>query len=219
MTDIRRPAWLTPTAVALIAANLVPLYGVVALGWKVFPIVLLFWLENVIVGAFSCLRLLTLAPKDPTLWVVKLFAIPFFTFHYGMFTYIHGVFVFALFGRGLVQHSGFPTPKLVAGVLGDYHLWPAALALVASHGFSYAWNYLGKGEFRRPTIGALMARPYARVFVLHIAIIGGGFLIMLLNTPTAGLVLLVALKIAMDLFAHTKEHAHAAKGAERAAGG
>ncbi len=165
---------------------------------------------------------LTLAPKDRTLWIVKLFAIPFFTFHYGMFTYIHGVFVFALFGRGLVQHSGSPTVKLVAGALEEYHLWPAVLALVASHGFSYAWNYLGKGEFRRLTIGALMAGPYARVFVLHIAIIGGGFLIMLLKSPTAGLVLLVALKIAMDLIAHTKEHAPAAKpagGGKPAAGG
>ena len=41
------------TAVVLIVANAVPLSGVLLFGWKVFPLILLYWLENVIVGAFN----------------------------------------------------------------------------------------------------------------------------------------------------------------------
>src|SRR5438128_1777645 len=41
---------ITPTAVVLIAANLVPLAGVLFFGWSVFATLLLFWVENVIVG-------------------------------------------------------------------------------------------------------------------------------------------------------------------------
>lgn len=48
----------------LIAANLVPLAGVLVWGWSVFNVVVLYWLENVIVGAINILKMLTCAP-DP----------------------------------------------------------------------------------------------------------------------------------------------------------
>jgi hypothetical protein len=197
---------LTPSAVALIAANLIPLYGVFALGWEVFPLVLLFWLENVVVGGFNVLRILFARPSDPLGWIGKAFLIPFFTFHYGMFTFVHGVFVFALFG-GAQGSGSFPlTTANVLNALARYHLIWAALALVASHGFSFVTNYLGRGEYRTASPQALMGQPYARVVVLHLAIIGGGFLLMSLGSPTPGLVLLVLLKIAFDLGAHAREH-------------
>jgi hypothetical protein len=197
---------LTPSAVALIAANLIPLYGVFALGWEVFPLVLLFWLENVVVGGFNVLRILCARPSDPLGWIGKAFLIPFFTFHYGMFTFVHGVFVFALFG-GAQGSGSFPlTTANVLNALARYHLIWAALALVASHGFSFVTNYLGRGEYRTASPQALMGQPYARVVVLHLAIIGGGFLLMSLGSPTPGLVLLVLLKIAFDLGAHAREH-------------
>lgn len=41
---------------ARLAANLVPVAGVFVFDWDVFPLVLLFWLENVIVGGFPVLR-------------------------------------------------------------------------------------------------------------------------------------------------------------------
>ena len=58
-----RPARMTPPVLALVAANLVPLYGVLFLGWEVFQVVLLFWMENVVVGVFFILRLLTARPE------------------------------------------------------------------------------------------------------------------------------------------------------------
>ena len=41
---------LTPSILFLIAANLVPLYGVFQWGWKVGDILILYWIENVIIG-------------------------------------------------------------------------------------------------------------------------------------------------------------------------
>ena len=55
-----------------------------------------------------------------------------------------------------------------------------------------------------------MQQPYGRVVVLHLAILGGGFLIMALKSPTAGLVLLVVLKIILDVRSHWKERRRAA---------
>ena len=38
------------TVVFLVAVNLIPLFGVLFLGWGLFPIMVLYWLENGIVG-------------------------------------------------------------------------------------------------------------------------------------------------------------------------
>src|SRR5688572_28095383 len=89
---------LSPSARVLVAANLVPLAGVLFLDWSVFATLLVFWVENVIVGAFNVLRMLVAQPQIGAMWAAKLFMIPFFTFHYGMFVTVHGVFVLALFG-------------------------------------------------------------------------------------------------------------------------
>ena len=82
------------SAWVLVAANLVPLAGVLFWGWDAFALIALFWMENVVIGVFFVLRMLALDPRDPALWAGKLFMVPFFCFHYGMFTAIHGVFVF-----------------------------------------------------------------------------------------------------------------------------
>lgn len=195
------------TTIALLAANLVPLYGVLALGWEVFPLVLLFWIENVVIGALNVARMLCLDPRDPASWMAKLFVVPFFCFHYGMFTAIHGVFVFSLFGgQGVSRVRGLDLLGPAMDAVRAYGLEIAVLALAASHLFSFFWNYLGRGEFRRASLRALMAAPYSRVVVLHLAILGGGFAASALGSPVWALLLLIALKVGFDLRAHLKEH-------------
>lgn len=191
--------------VALFLANLVPLGGVLFLGWEIFPLIFLFWLENVIVGVFNALKLLLLAPAEPVGWVVKAVMLPFFCFHYGMFCLVHGVFVFVLFGRGVVEIRGPLEWQHIWSVLVNQHLYWAALALAASHGVSFVLNYLHSGEYRQARLDALMHAPYGRVVVLHVAILGGGFLILSLGSPLGGLILLIVLKIVLDVRAHLRE--------------
>jgi len=54
---------VTPSLVALVIANALPLVGVLFLGWTVFPLVLLYWLENVVVGGFNVAKLLLAQPR------------------------------------------------------------------------------------------------------------------------------------------------------------
>src|SRR2546428_9687305 len=96
-----------PSAVFLLLANAAPLAGVLLHHWTVFAVVLLYWCENVIVGGFNVLRMLVAKPQESLAWLGKAFLIPFFCVHYGMFTFLHGVLVFALFG-GTRAHSGRP---------------------------------------------------------------------------------------------------------------
>src|SRR5205823_4388634 len=117
---------LSPSALVLVAANLVPLAGVLFFGWSVFATLLLFWVENVIVGGFNVLRMLWAQPDNPLIWVAKAGTIPFFIFHYGMFTTVHGVFVLTLFGG--VHERGFPGPTEFFHAVRAAGIWPAALA-------------------------------------------------------------------------------------------
>jgi len=194
------------SAWVLLAANLVPVAGVLLWGWSVFALIALFWMENVIVGVFFILRMLCADPRDAALWAGKLFLVPFFCFHYGMFTAIHGVFVFALFGGKAYDPQGLQVLEPALRAARDLGLWLPLAALLASHGFSFLWNYLWRGEFRRGQLTALMAKPYGRVVVLHLAIILGGIGTLSLGSPLWALLVLLALKIGLDLKAHLKEH-------------
>src|SRR5213594_3799766 len=98
---------------ALVIANAVPLAGVLFFGWQVFPLLLLYWLENVIVGGFNVLRMLVADPDDPVRWAAKIFLIPFFCVHFGMFCFVHGVFVFGFFGGKMFANGFSPIPQIL----------------------------------------------------------------------------------------------------------
>ncbi len=193
----------------LLAANLVPVAGVLLWDWSVFALIVLFWMENVIVGVFFALRMLCADPRDPALWAAKLFMVPFFCFHYGMFTAIHGVFVFTLFGGKAYPVQDLRVLEPAARAAAELGLWLPLAALLASHGFSFLWNYLYRGELRHAQLSRLMAKPYGRVVVLHVAIILGGIAAMALGSPLWALLVLLALKIGLDWKAHLKEHSAA----------
>ncbi|MGI2336739.1 MAG: DUF6498-containing protein [Dehalogenimonas sp.] len=188
------------SALVLIVANIVPLLGVVFLDWQVFPIMFLFWMENVVIGVLNIFKMAMAQNNSPT--IAKLFMIPFFTIHYGIFTLVHGVFVFAMFG-GMLAESGsdfnFDSFK-------GLHLELGILALALSHGFSFFSNYIRRGEYKQISVSELMMQPYSRVVILHLTIIFGGFMVMAFNDTVMGLVLLVIVKTVVDLFAHLKLH-------------
>ena len=201
-TEPRR--WDVSTA-ALVVANAVPIFGVLFLGWQVFPLMLLYWFENVVVGAFNVLRMLVADPGNPLRWAGKLFLIPFFCVHYGMFTFVHGVLVLAFFGPIKHASNSFELRAIVPEVIHETGIQFAIMAIVASHALSFVTNYIRGGEYKHASLDQLMSQPYSRVVVLHMAILGGGFAMMALKSPLVGLLLLVVLKTAIDIKAHRAE--------------
>lgn len=180
--------------------------GVLFLHWTVFSILLLYWCENVIVGGFNVLRMLTADPGDGAAWIGKVFLVPFFCVHYGMFTFVHGLFVVTLFGGAGMRHNSFSVGGLVAAVE-HAGIGVGVVILLLSHGVSFIHNYLMSGENRGASLPQLMAQPYARVMVLHVTILLGGFLVQAAGAPILAILLLVVLKTAIDLRAHLAERA------------
>jgi Family of unknown function (DUF6498) len=288
--ELYRRTATSRSAIVLLLANLIPLVGVVLFGWSLITILVLYWIENGIVGLWNIPKIVmaqgSLLPTLPDLppaaalaatrspeaaaalqeqWrkaqaaqvalaqpppgaevrittasgtrllepkgAARLSAIPrtglaiFFAFHYGMFWFVHGIFVFALpafagdydafpFGSGTelcIDGSGVRI-ACPSGAFGEV-LWTSvligAIALFLSHGASFFLNYIGRGEYLTATPGGQMARVYGRVVVLHLTIILGSFVVAFLGAPIGALLILVVLKTAFDLGLHLRERRRA----------
>lgn len=188
--------------------NVVPLLGVVAFGWSLFDVILVYWFENLIVGVVNLLRMGSCVFGKPTeaalpMLVMTVFLGGFFTVHYGGFCFVHGMFVGSLFGGDLIPEGsnggpGGVFPHMFAHLM---TLGPAiaVAGLLIGHLIEFYREFLVGGAYRTANPGTLMFRPYPRVIVLHIAILGGGFAIGLLGEPVIALVILVTLKTAFDI--------------------
>lgn len=188
------------SAVILIIANLVPLFGVLLFDWQVFDVVLLYWVENVVIGAINVIRMLICGP------VKKYSLVLFFILHYGIFCFAHLQALTTLLdgpdGISAVwqQYFFMPWEQVLRSPL-----WIGIAAIAASHLFSFLANFVAGGEYRRTSINELMTRPYGRIIVLQLAILLGAALIEWLGTPFGLLLALIAVKIVMDLRLHSAE--------------
>ena len=207
--------------VALTVANLVPLFGVVFLGWDAAAIVLLYWIENLIVGFYNILRMILVKVESVTKQFQKLFMIPFFCVHFGGFCAVHGFFLLTFFKIGSPEEAMSPSGpwmgplifiQLLYSVVMQLWLsrppgleWPV-LGLFVSHGISFIRNFLNGQQYRSLNINEIMMRPYKRIVLMHVAIIAGGVFIMKMGSPVGLLCVLVFLKIGMDIWLHAKSH-------------
>lgn len=196
--------------ISLIVANLIPLFGVMFYGWNVFSLMLLYWLENVIIGFFTILKmkkaegsLLNKFPmslkvngrdvssfKRQSMFDERAFFIPFFTLHFGLFTFVQGIFVLVFF---------FSSQVTFAGVIIGF------LSLCFSHFMSYQLNYLDREEYKTTSVEYLFISPYPRIVVMQLTVILGGMFALSNQTIYAG-ILLVVLKTIADLVTHLIEH-------------
>jgi len=205
--------------IALIAANLIPFWGVLFWGWDAFHVVLLYWSENIVVGFYNVLKMVFAKVSKPVEHLGKLFLIPFFTIHYGGFCAVHGFFVLMLFSKGNVDFMDniswpcfFVFLQMLLNVIKQaYSVMPTAMryamgALFLSHGVSFVYNYLIKGEYAKVELNKLMGSPYARIVIMHLAVLFGAFLTMALGSPVGILIILVGLKTYLDVIFHLRQH-------------
>jgi Family of unknown function (DUF6498) len=109
--DLYRRTATSRTAMALVAANAVPLVGVLFLGWSLWTILAIYWVENGIVGLWNIPKILlaqgVLLPGrvgvgyrawavQPMPAAARGFIAVFFAIHYGIFWLVHGMFVLVL---------------------------------------------------------------------------------------------------------------------------
>jgi hypothetical protein len=209
-------------ATMLVGANLV-VAAVAILGeWGYYAVLLVYWWEAVIVGFYNVGRMFVVCMAGEPLgrWIgfengaarllFALFLAGFFVIKFGGFAL--GVGLMALVVPGLLAEGGdsdelFVVAEGVENVGSDVLL--AVAALFISHGVSFFVNFIGRREYRRTGILALLFWPYARVGLVFVAIMLGLFATMQapdLAGTTVFAVAMIGLKILLDLASHVYEH-------------
>ncbi len=196
--DLLFRAYRDPLSWLTLAVDLLPIIAVLTLGWKATPLVALYWLENLIIGGFTILRMFGSVAGNVGYLLFLLFVVPFFTFHYGMFCFVHGIFIRALSGA---EGTGFDSPvglvRWAAGS-GDKMLWFIA-AIIAVNAVIYVVDFLLGGEYRKTDPMSEMTAPYGRIVTLHVAIIFGAMLAFGLGQPLLGVLVLIFLRVAFGV--------------------
>lgn len=188
----------SPSSIALIIANLVPIAGTLFLGWNLADVMVLYWAESAVVGFYNLLKIIVIGRWS------ALFYGPFFTGHFGCFMAVHFLFIYTLFVVGVQNDmdSGGDLSEVWQLFLS---LWPALAALFISHTYSFFHNFLGRQEYKGRTVADQMGEPYSRIIFMHLVLIFGGGLSMILGEPTPVLLIVMSLKIYFDLKAHLKQ--------------
>lgn len=188
----------SPLAIVAFLVNVAPLVGVFFWGWQAGALVVLYWLENLVIGVVNIVRMAASGVAHGGRGVgAAAFLIPFFCVHYGLFCFVHGMFVILLFsGTGFDQ---LDPAGLLAAALGSAPHMGVLLAVIAVWKVvQFAVSFIWSGAFRRVTPPDVMASPYARIIFIHLAIFAGGFALMALGQPIVGVIALVLTKAAFD---------------------
>ena len=183
------------SSVALIAANLAPVGGVLFFAWTIEDVLLLYWAESAVIGIYNLARMWVIGR-----WKILLLG-PFFLVHYSGFMAGHLVFIYAL----VISSSDVSVSA--SGILDHLLLLsPALIALLISHGVSFFFNFLGEKEYETTSLSEQLNAPYRRIVVMHITIMLGSLLVMAMDNKLLFVVSMMALKVGLDLRAHLGEH-------------
>lgn len=204
---------------ALLVANLIPLIGVLFFDWDLVLVLALFWIENLIIGAFNLLKMIIVSTRARQKKGVLLCL--FFVLHYGLFCAAHGQLLSNILGiealsseasaqagqygplslfiyaAGLVSHFiESYSPIILLGILG----------LALSHLVSFIENFLLQGGVLKLTADKLMGKPYKQILIMHAGLILGAIAIEQFGSSVLLLAIIVALKIFLDLYQHRRRH-------------
>ena len=203
-----REALSRPEALWVVMWNVIPVTGVLFFGWSAFSLLIFYWVENVVIGAFNALKLLILSGAYGKRGILPgAFMVPFFCLHYGLFCYVHGVFLLAmlLFG-GMAPPDiagGFEPsnllPTIWAQVQADEDLRLSVLALIGAQALAFLFLWLLPGKWRDTNPLIQMIEPYGRIIVMHLTIFIATIPVMLIGEFAFAVLALALMKCGLEL--------------------
>lgn len=188
----------------LIVFNLLAIILALIFRWRTFDLVLIFWTENLVIGIFNVVKIISLTRKAPGKAGCTIFLIPFFLVHYFGFCLGHGLFI-AL----VLSPEKITAPGLFGPILEITFTWAFVygfIAMLISHWISFKKDFINKKEYLNTKGENLMTDPYRRIFVIQF-LIGGLALIILKNSVDSFLavLLVVLVKMIFDIYLYNKK--------------
>jgi hypothetical protein len=199
-----------PLVLVGLLVDLAPIYGVIAWGWNAVPLVMLYWLENVVAGVMTIPRLIISGTGYGGVGFFAGAALSvFFVFHYGLFCFVHGTFlmVFASIGdpEGMAGIGIGDPLSIVNFALGSgLHVDWMIGVIAAFQLLIFLWEFIAKGEWKNTNPMAEMFAPYARIVVLHFGIFAGAAALFLLGQPMVGVLALIVFRALWGIVTNSK---------------
>ncbi|RIJ31550.1 DUF6498-containing protein [Henriciella algicola] len=193
-------AYRDPVSWIVLAVDLFPIVAIFQFGWGAAALVMLYWLENLVIGLVTLLRIFAAAAGNGASAIVGAIVFGgFFAFHYGMFCFVHGIFLMAF-----AEMSDATTGVFEISLLGliRYAMWTGdgmALfigAILALQLFLFVRDFIVRAEYRETDLISEMGKPYGRIIVLHVALFAGFGLLVFLGEPLLGVLALILLRAA-----------------------
>ena len=184
------------TMIRVVLINLVPLAGVLFFKWPIFPVVFICWLESVIVGLYNIPKLVILTVREAinykTSKIQDLLCVPFFLFHFGLWSLATLAAIRSFFGH---EMSGLTDVELV--VQSTKGVWVAALVMMGGYGQSFVGDFILAKKYRRANVRIQMFEPYGQILLMQVTVfVTAAYL------PISGLISLIALKTLVDIYTY-----------------
>ena len=191
-----------PVVLAGLVVDLAPIFAVIAWGWGAAPLVMLYWMENLVIGVMTPPRILfiALAKYGPVGLLGGLFFTAFFTVHYGMFCFVHGGFITTFLAA---THPDLVGPNFIpfdfgsmigAGLASGPNMVFVLTLIITFQVFAFLYGFLLRGEWKRSSVDQEMIAPYGRIIILHVGIFAGAFALILLGDPMIGVLALIVVR-------------------------
>jgi hypothetical protein len=190
-----------------IATNFIPVVGVLFDGWAALPLLVFFWIENVLAGVVAALKALvcawaTRARQD---WRESTAAIAFVPLH-ALFCLVHGLFIFALFALHDLIRSGIEPrhdmDQLVRRVrdvvVAEEGMGWSIAGLVAIQAGAFLFQWLPAKGWRGSTPRAQLREAHGRMLVLHGTLLVATVPVLALGQPVLAVLALALLKSALE---------------------
>ncbi len=209
---------LQPSTLILLAANLVPLVGVILWDWDAFILLMLYWLETAVIAFWTIVRIATM-PRNALGNIhfqgsdkpaAPLALAAFFTLHAGIFMGAHFMFLWELFSGNWPRRIHSLRDFVVEIVIAT-SLWLPLIALFIGRGaltmFEMVEPFLRRLFQLAPRRSEkTMLSPaetilfglYVRILIMQFTIILGAWFALLIGTVGA-YIFLIALKTAIDM--------------------
>ena len=196
-----------PIACLILVVDVFPILAILWLRWRAEALVFLYWLENLVIGGIALAQLI-LVSRAAGPQGLKLAAIlgPFFIFHFGLFCYVHGIFLHTFVALSSGTDPGFLGPLgLVARALSSGAYLPAFLCLIIALQIVLLFrDFLQAEAHTKRDIRAEMSAPYQRIVILHLALFAGAASLIVLGDPLLGVLALLGLRILWGVYQTSK---------------
>jgi hypothetical protein len=201
----------TLSEVFLLLVNILPLFGIWFLNWRLSDIFILYWAESLIIGFYWFVKLAItfILDENRKQWLSTfIFTFFFFLIHFGGFMFGHLLIIMTL----VIFHGTQTNFNLIFSATQNslMTLMTPLIFLFISHSFSFVQNFILKKEYEvwiKKSSKFNSAPPYGRIAIMHLSV----FLIAYLINAGKFLapfsaILIIMTKTITDLRGHRIEH-------------